>query len=84
MVTEEKELKRFIEDPIYRNRTLYKLRLEMDKNYNAGCNKLIKEKDALIRQRDNEIQAIKNARWVKTGEIYINKTEGKVRINGKD
>lgn len=84
MTRDEKELARFITDPIYRNRIIQNLKNEAEKEKNLKIRKLTNEKQTLIKQRNAEIQKINNLRWTKIGELSVNKTEGKIKINNKE
>lgn len=83
MTNEENELYRFVNDPKYRDKVIAKIHKEQDNLYNKRINTIKSECNKLNKERLNEISKIASARWEKlaNGKIYINRTEGKVRIN---
>lgn len=86
MVNEEKELFKFINDPNYRGKIIEKIHRAEDKAYDKRIKTIKIEKDKLNKNRTNEITRISNSRWKKyaNGKLQVNRTEGKIRINGVD
>lgn len=86
MVNEEKELFKFVNNPKYRAKVIDRIHKERDREHEKKVKTVEKELDKLIKVRTDEIKKIANARWEKVagGGLEINRTEGKVRINGSE
>jgi hypothetical protein len=84
MANEEKELYKFVNDPKYRNKVIYKVHNDMDKAYNQRISTVKYECDKLMALRINEINRIAYSRWENfvDGKLLVNRVEGKIRING--
>lgn len=80
---EEKELLRFVSDPKFREKALLKVKKEEDRKYQKNVRKAQKEKERLIKAREEEIIRIENSRWevYAKGQLKINKVEGSVIVN---
>ena len=84
MANEEKELYKFVNNPQYREKVIAKIHKNDDNEYNKRIKQLEHDRDALSKSRVNEINRVANSRWDKIagGKLMVNRTEGRIRING--
>lgn len=83
MDNNERNLNRFVSDPTYREEMLEKIHKQQDRQYARRIRSLQSQKARLISARKKQIARISKARWESLfdGKLFVNKTEGKVRIN---
>ena len=86
MANEEKELFKFVNDPKYREKVINKIHKDMDREYDRRVKNVEAEKKKLYKARTNEVIRITNSRWESFagGKLEVNRTEGKIRINGTE
>lgn len=84
MANEEKELYKFVNNPKYREKIITKIHNDADYEYEKNVKRIESERNKLSKARTNEISRIANSRWVDIcgRKLQVNRTEGKIRING--
>lgn len=83
MTKAERELTLFINDPTYREEVITRVHKEQDRDYERRIKSLRSDKERLISDRKKMMTKISNERWesLYKGKLYVNKTEGKIKIN---
>lgn len=86
MVTQEKELYRFVNEPKYRAKVIANIHKEQDALYDKRIRGLRSERQRLLSAREKEISRISQARWesIANGKLLVNTTEGKIKINSTE
>lgn len=82
MTKEDKEILRFINDPMYREMVLSRAYNEQDERYCQNIEKLSSNISELQEMREREITRIARSRWhsCANGKLLINYTEGKIQF----
>lgn len=84
-MNESRELFKFVNDPIYRQKAIEKYHKACDKNYQNGIQKVQSEINKLEKQRQKTIQSNEDRRWEKfCDSFWVNEREGKIKVNGTD
>ena len=80
---EEKELFKFVTDPIYREKAINRTRKEQDERYWSNVKCAEAEVTQLMQARNSEINRITTGRWenAANGKLWVNRTEGKIRTD---
>ncbi len=80
-----KELTKFLSDPKYRKRVVERIHKDEDKAYNKRIKEIEDQKNRQIKERTAELVRLEKSRWQDIGgNVFVNKTEGKVRINNSE
>ena len=80
-----KELTKFLSNPKYRERVIERIHKDADKAYNKRIKEIEVQKNRQIKERNAELVRLEKSRWQDIGgNVFVNKTEGKVRINNSE
>lgn len=80
-----KELIKFLNNPKYREKVIERIHKDADKAYNKRIKEIEVQKNRQIKERNAELVRLEKSRWQDIGgNVFVNKTEGKVRINNSE
>lgn len=84
-MNESRELFKFVNDPVYRQKAIEKHHKACDKNYQNNIQKVQSEINKLEKQKQKTIRVNEDRRWEKfCNSFWVNETEGKIKVNGCD